>query len=136
MVNGNPNDHQLYGGFYAGVIPSCSIHYTELYEQAVQIESLEKDTHRVMVTVSIGVALFPDHANDSDSLWRAANQALLRAKQPPKNQVVFYEDPTTRRPRGSTRRSKSSTRSGGSEAGLKKIAQSMSAFGGPKLVLV
>jgi GGDEF domain-containing protein len=44
----------------------------------------------VPVTVSIGVALFPDHAREGAGLWRAANQALLEAKRPPKNQVVFF----------------------------------------------
>jgi diguanylate cyclase (GGDEF)-like protein len=56
----------------------------------VEVESLERQRHRVGVTMSVGVALFPDHAPDAEDLWRAANQALLRAKRPPKNRVVFY----------------------------------------------
>jgi GGDEF domain-containing protein len=44
----------------------------------------------VNVTVSAGVAMFPDHADNPQDLWRLANQALLAAKLPPKNQVVFY----------------------------------------------
>ena len=32
----------------------------------------------------------PDHETTPAELWRAANQALLVAKRPPKNQVVFY----------------------------------------------
>jgi GGDEF domain-containing protein len=44
----------------------------------------------VNVTVSAGVAMFPDHADNAQDLWRLANQALLQAKRPPKNQVVFY----------------------------------------------
>jgi GGDEF domain-containing protein len=40
--------------------------------------------------MSLGVSLFPDHALNADDLWRAANQALLRAKKPPKNKVVFF----------------------------------------------
>jgi GGDEF domain-containing protein len=40
--------------------------------------------------VSVGVALFPDHAGQAQELWRAANRALLTAKIPPKNQVVFF----------------------------------------------
>ena len=43
------------------------------------------------VTVSIGVALFPDDAKDAADIWRRANQALLAAKAPPKNQVVFWK---------------------------------------------
>ena len=49
------------------------------------------------VTVSAGVAMFPDHADNPQDLWRLANQALLLAKRPPKNQVVFY------RPQGESR---------------------------------
>ena len=56
----------------------------------LQLEGLDGRTHRVAVTVSIGVALFPDHARSAQDLWRAANRALLAAKQTPKNQVVFY----------------------------------------------
>jgi GGDEF domain-containing protein len=40
--------------------------------------------------MSIGVAMFPDHADTPQDLWRAANTALLKAKRPPKNQVVFF----------------------------------------------
>ena len=58
--------------------------------QSVQLEGLDGRSHRVGVTVSIGVAVFPEHAGDQAELWRAANQALLAAKRPPKNRVVFY----------------------------------------------
>jgi diguanylate cyclase (GGDEF)-like protein len=57
----------------------------------VTLEGLDRRSHQVGVTVSIGVALFPDHAEEPAELWRAANQALLRAKRPPKNQVVFHQ---------------------------------------------
>jgi diguanylate cyclase (GGDEF)-like protein len=57
----------------------------------VKLEGLDRRSHHVGVTVSIGVALLPDDAEDAADLWRAANQALLKAKRPPKNQVVFYQ---------------------------------------------
>ena len=56
----------------------------------VEVEGLDRRRHPVGVTMSVGVALFPDHALNGEDLWRAANQALLRAKRPPKNKVVFY----------------------------------------------
>jgi diguanylate cyclase (GGDEF)-like protein len=56
----------------------------------VELEGLDRRRHAVGVTMSMGVALFPDHAQSADDLWRAANQALLRAKRPPKNKVIFY----------------------------------------------
>jgi diguanylate cyclase (GGDEF)-like protein len=57
---------------------------------AIRLEGLDGRAHRVHVTISIGVALFPEHAETPQDLWRAANTALLKAKRPPKNQVVFY----------------------------------------------
>jgi diguanylate cyclase (GGDEF)-like protein len=63
---------------------------TSIERNTLRLEGLDRRAYRVSVTVSIGVALFPDHAPDFPGLWRAANQALLEAKRPPKNQVVFY----------------------------------------------
>ncbi len=57
----------------------------------VRIEGLDRRSHRVSITMSVGVAMFPEHADNPQELWRAANHALLRAKRPPKNQVVFYQ---------------------------------------------
>jgi diguanylate cyclase (GGDEF)-like protein len=56
----------------------------------VELEGLDRQHHHVGVTMSVGVALFPDHAGSAEDLWRSANQALLRAKRPPKNKVVFF----------------------------------------------
>lgn len=57
---------------------------------AIRLEGLDGRSHRVHVTMSIGVAMFPDHADNPSDLWRAANTALLKAKRPPKNQIVFH----------------------------------------------
>ena len=54
------------------------------------VEGLDHRRHRVAVTVSIGVAMFPEHGETQHEMWRAANQALLLAKRPPKNNVVFF----------------------------------------------
>ena len=59
--------------------------------QAVAIVGLDGLDHRLSVTVSVGVAMFPDHGDSAQALWRAANQALLLAKRPPKNRVVFHQ---------------------------------------------
>jgi diguanylate cyclase (GGDEF)-like protein len=58
--------------------------------QLVRLEGLDRESHRVGVMVSVGIALFPDHAGHAQELWRAANKALLSAKVPPKNKVVFF----------------------------------------------
>ena len=60
---------------------------------AVRVEGLDGATHQVAVTVSIGVAVFPEHEKTPTDLWRAANHALLVAKRSTKNQVVFYTAP-------------------------------------------
>ena len=57
---------------------------------ALTLEGLDRARHAVSVTLSIGVALFPDHAQSATDLWRASNRALLSAKRSPKNRVVFY----------------------------------------------
>ncbi len=35
----------------------------------------------IMVSLSMGIAIFPDHASDADSLLRAADAAMYRAKR-------------------------------------------------------
>ena len=56
----------------------------------LSVEGLDRRVHEVSVTVSIGVAMVPEHGDTAQEMWRAANQALLLAKRPPKNNVVFY----------------------------------------------
>lgn len=55
----------------------------------LHVEGLDRRLYEVRVTVSMGVAMFPDHGDNPQDLWRAANQALLVAKRPPKNRVVI-----------------------------------------------
>ncbi|MDP8223753.1 MAG: diguanylate cyclase [Candidatus Lernaella stagnicola] len=43
------------------------------------------------VTISIGIASFPDHASDSAGLIRAADIALYKAKHGGRNRVCIYE---------------------------------------------
>jgi diguanylate cyclase (GGDEF)-like protein len=56
----------------------------------VEIEGLDRRRHDASVTVSIGVARYPDHGATVLDLWRAANQALLEAKRAGKNRVVAF----------------------------------------------
>ncbi len=46
-------------------------------------------------TASIGVAIFPEEGSDFDSLYKAADQALYKAKKRGKNQLAFYNDSWT-----------------------------------------
>jgi diguanylate cyclase (GGDEF)-like protein len=84
----------LTGPIHAEDVVTISERLRQLVErQSVRLEGLDRRSHRLGVTVSIGVAIFPEHAEDPPGLWRGANQALLAAKRPPKNQVVFYRPP-------------------------------------------
>ncbi len=73
------------------VVTICDRLRASVERHAVSLEGLEREAHEVSVTLSIGVAMYPDHADTAGELWRAANRALIEAKRPPKNQVVFYK---------------------------------------------
>ncbi len=85
-----------YGGEeFLMLLPECplgaAVRKAELVRQ--EIEKLPFDSgNRPLgtVTVSIGVAAFPDHAEDADALLRCADDALYRAKQTGRNRVVAY----------------------------------------------
>lgn len=44
------------------------------------------------VRASIGVAVFPHEGSDFETLYKAADQGLYKAKRRGKNQLAFYED--------------------------------------------
>ena len=43
-------------------------------------------------TASIGVAIYPHEGADFESIYKAADQALYKAKKRGKNQLAFYKD--------------------------------------------
>ena len=43
-------------------------------------------------TASIGAAVFPENGKDFESLYKAADQALYKAKERGKNQLAFFDD--------------------------------------------
>jgi diguanylate cyclase (GGDEF)-like protein len=51
------------------------------------VETLDLEGRRV--TVSIGVASYPEHGDDADALFSAADDAMYRAKRQGKNRVVI-----------------------------------------------
>ena len=57
------------------------------------------DGHMVYMGASIGVAIFPDHADDEVHLIALANAAMARAKEAGKARCVFYS-PRPRAPQG------------------------------------
>lgn len=66
---------------------------TTIERTSIRLDGLDGRSHRVNVTVSIGAALMSEDIEGPNELWRASNQALLKAKRPPKNQVVFHRPP-------------------------------------------
>jgi diguanylate cyclase (GGDEF)-like protein/putative nucleotidyltransferase with HDIG domain len=66
-------------------------------------ERLRRATQRTFaegplsLTISFGVATFPDHGEDADMLLRAADQALYAAKDLGKDRSVIYSDELARR---------------------------------------
>lgn len=54
------------------------------------IEPVTLDGHRYPVTVSIGIALFPDHGRDADALIKSADTALYTAKRLGKFQACLF----------------------------------------------
>jgi diguanylate cyclase (GGDEF)-like protein len=71
------------------VIAICERLRVAVERLQLHVEGLDRRLYEVRVTVSMGVAMFPDHGDSPQELWRAANQALLIAKRPPKNRVVI-----------------------------------------------
>ncbi len=43
-------------------------------------------------TASIGAAIFPQEGSDFETLYKAADQGLYKAKKRGKNQLAFYKD--------------------------------------------
>ena len=81
------------GDEFIAVLPgydgTLSAHIAEKVRDAIAQHAFEKDGVRVGMTISIGVAMFPDDGDTADELFAAADQALYRAKAAGKNQVVM-----------------------------------------------
>lgn len=65
----------------------------ESYNFSVVRQGKEKETHHI--TVSVGVASFPDDSSDPIELVEMADSALYRAKREGRNRVAAYRDIST-----------------------------------------
>jgi diguanylate cyclase (GGDEF)-like protein len=97
-----------YGGEEIAVILpetglSDAVRVAERLRQAVEVMTASRNRR---VTISAGVACYPDHARQSNELIRAADQAMYRAKRAGKNCVKPFERtthlPKTPNPQGMT----------------------------------
>ena len=68
-----------------------------VYKEAKKVENFFKNFQageyvKYAATASIGVAIFPHEGNDFETLYKAADQGLYKAKKRGKNQLAFYRD--------------------------------------------
>jgi len=75
------------------ILPDASLGNTrkraESLRKAVkQLDVYHRGTLLDKITLSIGVAIFPDHGKDAEALLRAVDQVLYRAKNEGRDQVV------------------------------------------------
>ncbi len=80
------------GEEFVVILPNVSargaLESAERLREAVAAADIHPGGPRKRVTVSIGAALFPADAQDSDSLLKAADEALYEAKRSGRNQVA------------------------------------------------
>ena len=58
--------------------------------QNVMQESFEMETVSLHISISLGIALFPEHGRDIETLQKAADIALYEAKKNGKNRFAFF----------------------------------------------
>lgn len=63
-------------------------HVAQTLVEAIR-QPFEMDGYSLELAASLGIAIYPDDGTDSDSLWRAADAAMYRAKNSGGNQHVF-----------------------------------------------
>ena len=77
-----------YGGEeFMLVLPNATLQSARSRAEAICAAIREEGVHLMGVTASLGVAIFPDHAAEPESLLRAADKALYDAKARGRNQV-------------------------------------------------
>ncbi len=64
----------------------------ERIRQEVSRLRFDSDQGPFQVTISLGVATFPEHGHHKQEIIEHSDQALYRAKETGRNQVVFYGD--------------------------------------------
>jgi diguanylate cyclase (GGDEF)-like protein len=78
------------------VLPGASLHAAEakaglLCRAVSQLQVTHLDASLGSVTMSVGVASYPEHGRQPEELLRAADAALYQAKRQGRNRVVVGE---------------------------------------------
>jgi diguanylate cyclase (GGDEF)-like protein len=94
-----------YGGEeFTLVLPNATPESAHRKAEAIRSAIREDRDKLLEVTASLGIAFFPDHAADAESLLRAADEALYEAKRGGRNRVKILaataEKPTAPREAG------------------------------------
>jgi diguanylate cyclase (GGDEF)-like protein len=90
-----------YGGDeFVAVLSSCDLETARTVADRIRhsVEHhcfLNEEGLQLRFTVSIGVALFPDHANSKKAIIEAADHAMYHAKKTTRNNVFIASMPTT-----------------------------------------
>jgi diguanylate cyclase (GGDEF)-like protein len=91
------------GDEFTVILPDTSLkncrRLAQKFRNQVSLQIRLEDRPRRRVTVSLGVAAFPDHGSTPEALIRAADTALFRAKQKGHNRVEVAKLPDRRRGR-------------------------------------
>jgi diguanylate cyclase (GGDEF)-like protein len=90
------------GEEFAVILPGAdragALHLAERVRDAVQKDQIVFEGARISVTVSLGAALWPEHARAADALLAAADRALYAAKEAGRNRVVPASAPPPEAP--------------------------------------
>lgn len=95
LLRGHDVLARLGGDEFAILMPQVDALQAQVVANRV-LESVHKRTfvvegHPIGITVSIGIALFPEHATTADKLLVHADLAMYRAKEEGRNRFSFYE---------------------------------------------
>lgn len=82
-----------YGGEeFVVVMPNTplegAVNLAERIRMNIEQMKLQHEEHVISVTISLGCATFPEHAQEKDYLIKAADEALYRAKQAGRNRTI------------------------------------------------
>ena len=78
------------------ISPETAIERAIDLHREIEDLSIPYGRFNLSVTLSIGVACYPDHGETGDELIRAADQALYDAKHAGRNRISVYEPETSR----------------------------------------
>jgi diguanylate cyclase (GGDEF)-like protein len=94
LSGGSPGLAARYGGeefavLLPGVQRQDGVWIAETLRAAVEIMPIRTPQSQINVTISVGAAVFPEHARTAEELLVVADSALYEAKESGRNRVVM-----------------------------------------------